>query len=288
VIINNHRHVDQVKPHKPGRQAAGPSTGAIALRITFPARAGGTEVRPIHTRRDSKKSASASASSRARRAQPATSCRGADLAQQLGVSRNVLREALPAWKWPACCAAEGRQGPGLHPGSDTSRMNVVMRDMLSLGTISRCGSCPRRGSLLDLVVPARLRQRAANRFEALEANIGRTELGPARAGCSIGRMLARVLQVLAHRPQQGNRHDHDSVTEIHMRFVYAKWCRAASRCRGMAEKRRNSCRRCARGTSQPRHVDANPSGCRATQCWNRIGRHVASCRAGGNKPGMRR
>src|SRR6185295_7099104 len=60
-----------------------------------------------------------------------------ELAQQLGVSRNVLREALRSLEMAGVLRLlKGVKGGAFIQEGDTSRMNDVMRDMLSLGTIS--------------------------------------------------------------------------------------------------------------------------------------------------------
>ncbi len=60
-----------------------------------------------------------------------------ELAQQLGVSRNVLREALRSLEMAGILRLQkGVKGGAFIQEGDTSRMNEVMRDMLSLGTIS--------------------------------------------------------------------------------------------------------------------------------------------------------
>jgi DNA-binding GntR family transcriptional regulator len=60
-----------------------------------------------------------------------------DLAQQLGVSRNVLREALRSLEMAGVLRLrKGVKGGAFVREGDTGRMNLVMRDMLSLGTIS--------------------------------------------------------------------------------------------------------------------------------------------------------
>ena len=60
-----------------------------------------------------------------------------ELAQQLGVSRNVLREALRSLEMAGVLKLQkGVKGGAFIQQGDTRRMNEVMRDMLSLGTIS--------------------------------------------------------------------------------------------------------------------------------------------------------
>src|SRR3954468_17448726 len=75
-----------------------------------------------------------------------------DLAQQLGVSRNVLREALRSLEMAGVLRLrKGVKGGAFVREGDTSRMNVVMRDMLSLGTISVRELSEARIDVLDLV-----------------------------------------------------------------------------------------------------------------------------------------
>src|SRR5258705_5543336 len=60
-----------------------------------------------------------------------------DLAQQLGVSRNVLREALRSLEIPGVLRLQkgGKGRTFIHDG-DRSLINAVIREMLRLGTIS--------------------------------------------------------------------------------------------------------------------------------------------------------
>ena len=100
-----------------------------------------------------------------------------DLAQQLGVSRNVLREALRSLEMAGVLRLQkGVKGGAFIQEGDTSRMNDVMRDMLSLGTISVRELSEARVHVLDLVVRlACVNARQAD-LDALEGNIERTEL----------------------------------------------------------------------------------------------------------------
>ena len=70
------------------------------------------------------------------------------------------------------------------PRNVLGRMNVVMRDMLSLGTISVRELSEARINVLDLVVRLACTNARQADFEALEANIERTGSPPAMAGCS--------------------------------------------------------------------------------------------------------
>jgi GntR family transcriptional regulator, transcriptional repressor for pyruvate dehydrogenase complex len=164
-----------------------------------------------------------------------------ELAQQLGVSRNVLREALRSLEMAGILRLQkGVKGGAFIREGDTSRMNEVMRDMLSLGTISVRELSEARIHVLDLAVRlACVNARPAD-FEALEANIERTDLATRD-----GRLLDRVecsrefykLLALA----TGNKviaMIMDSVTEIHMRFVYAKVASSGAATPRLVEKRR--------------------------------------------------
>src|ERR1700726_2982800 len=100
-----------------------------------------------------------------------------DLAQQLGVSRNVLREALRSLEMAGVLRLlKGVKGGAFIQEGDTSRMNEVMRDMLSLGTISVRELSEARIHVLDLAVRlACVNARQAD-FSAPEAKTERTQL----------------------------------------------------------------------------------------------------------------
>src|ERR1700690_2035542 len=100
-----------------------------------------------------------------------------DLAQQLGVSRNVLREALRSLEMAGVLRLQkGVKGGAFIQEGDTSRMNDVMRDMLSLGTISLSELSEARIQVIDLVVRLACERARQADFQVLEANIERTEL----------------------------------------------------------------------------------------------------------------
>ena len=164
-----------------------------------------------------------------------------DLAEQLGVSRNVLREALRSLEMAGLLRLQkGVKGGAFIQEGDMGRMNDVMRDMLSLGAISVRELSEGRIHILDLVV--RLACECAQQvdFQALEANIERSELATRE-----GRLLDRVecsrefYKLLA--AATGNKvmaMIMDSVTEIHMRFVYAKVASSGVSMPRLVEKRR--------------------------------------------------
>ncbi|MDE2363618.1 MAG: FadR family transcriptional regulator [Hyphomicrobiales bacterium] len=163
-----------------------------------------------------------------------------DLAGQLGVSRNVLREALRSLEMAGVLRLQkGVKGGAFIREGDTGRMNDVMRDMLSLGMISIEELSEARVEILDLVVRLACKNADKADFDALQQNIERTE-----AATREGRMLERVeysrefYRLLA--ASTGNKvigmivH---SVTEIHMRFVYAKVASSGASTPRLAEKR---------------------------------------------------
>lgn len=164
-----------------------------------------------------------------------------DLAQQLGVSRNVLREALRSLEMAGVLRLlKGVKGGAFIQEGDTSRMNDVMRDMLSLGTISVRELSEARVHVLDLVVSLVCDNARQSDLDALEANIRRTELATKE-----GRLLDRVecsrefYKLLA--ASTGNKviaMIMDSVTEIHMRFVYAKVASSGVAMSRLTERRR--------------------------------------------------
>jgi GntR family transcriptional repressor for pyruvate dehydrogenase complex len=164
-----------------------------------------------------------------------------DLAQQLGVSRNVLREALRSLEMAGVLRLQkGVKGGAFIQQGDTSRMNDVMQDMLSLGTISVRELSEARIHVLELVVRLACANARHADFQALEANVERTELATRE-----GRLLDRVecsrefYKLLASAT--GNKVIAmivDSVTEIHMRFVYAKAASSGVAMPRLVEKRR--------------------------------------------------
>jgi DNA-binding FadR family transcriptional regulator len=164
-----------------------------------------------------------------------------ELAQQLGVSRNVLREALRSLEMAGILKLQkGVKGGAFIREGDTSRMNEVMRDMLSLGTISVRELSEARINVIDLVVRLACVNARQRDFEALEANIERTDLATHE-----GRLLDRVecsrefYKLLAE--STGNKvitMITNSVTEIHMRFVYAKVASSGAATPRLTDKRR--------------------------------------------------
>jgi GntR family transcriptional repressor for pyruvate dehydrogenase complex len=164
-----------------------------------------------------------------------------ELAQQLGVSRNVLREALRSLEMAGILRLQkGVKGGAFIREGDTSRMNEVMRDMLSLGTISVRELSEARINVIDLVVRLACVNARQRDFEALEANIERTDLATHE-----GRLLDRVecsrefYKLLAE--STGNKviaMITNSVTEIHMRFVYAKVASSGAATPRLTDKRR--------------------------------------------------
>jgi DNA-binding GntR family transcriptional regulator len=135
---------------------------------------------------------------------------------------------------------KGVKGGAFIQEGDMSRMNDVVRDMLSLGAISVGELSEGRLQILDLVVRLACERAQQADFQALEANIERSDLATRE-----GRLLDRVecsrefYRLLA--AATGNKvmaMIMDSVTEIHMRFVYAKVASSGVSMPQLVEKRR--------------------------------------------------
>ena len=164
-----------------------------------------------------------------------------DLAEQLGVSRNVLKEALRSLEMAGLLRLQkGVKGGAFIQEGDMGRMNDVVRDMLSLGAISVRELSEGRIQILDLIVRLACERAQADDFQALEVNIERADLATHE-----GRWLDRVecsrefYKLLA--AATGNKvmaMIMDSVTEIHMRFVYAKVASSGVSMPQLVEKRR--------------------------------------------------
>ena len=164
-----------------------------------------------------------------------------DLAEQLGVSRNVLKEALRSLEMAGLLRLQkGVKGGAFIQEGDMGRMNDVVRDMLSLGAISVRELSEGRIQILDLIVRLACERAQAGDFQALEANIERADFATRE-----GRWLDRVecsrefYKLLA--AATGNKvmaMIMESVTEIHMRFVYAKVASSGVSMPQLVEKRR--------------------------------------------------
>jgi GntR family transcriptional regulator, transcriptional repressor for pyruvate dehydrogenase complex len=164
-----------------------------------------------------------------------------DLAEQLGVSRSVLKEALRSLEMAGLLRLQkGVKGGAFIQEGDMGRMNDVVRDMLSLGAISVRELSEGRIQILDLIVRLACERAQAADFQALEANIERADLATRE-----GRWLDRVecsrefYKLLA--AATGNKvmaMIMESVTEIHMRFVYAKVASSGVSMPQLVEKRR--------------------------------------------------
>ncbi len=160
--------------------------------------------------------------------------------------------------------------------------------MLSLGTISVRELSEARIHVLDLVVRLACANARQADFEALEANIERTELATRE-----GRLLDRVecsrefYKLLASAT--GNKviaMIMDSVTEIHMRFVYAKVASSGAATPRLVEKRRQflSALR-ARNVSAATRLMRTHLESVQRMLEQDPGLDVASCRLGGGAAG---
>ena len=175
-----------------------------------------------------------------------------ELALQLGVGRNALREALRSLEIAGIVRLQkGAKGGAFIQAGDASRMNEVVRDMLSLGSISVAELTESRVHIQDLVVRLACERATAADLDALAANIDRTERGHRRRPLPrAGRVLARVLSPARRRGAQpgagddgplGHR-DPDAVR------LHAASPPAASRSRGWSRSAAPSSPRSARAT----------------------------------------
>jgi DNA-binding FadR family transcriptional regulator len=148
-----------------------------------------------------------------------------ELAQQLGVGRNALREALRSLEIAGIVELrKGVKGGAFIRAGDPARMDAVVRDMVSLGSISVPELAEARLHVSDLVVRLACERATEADFAALEAVIERTEAMTGagryldRVECSrdFYRLLAAATRnaVIAMMVQ--------SITEILMQFVYAR------------------------------------------------------------------
>ncbi len=94
------------------------------------------------------------------------------LAAQFGVGRNALREALRGLEIAGLLERrQGSNGGTFIKGGDPTRMGGVLRDLLSVGSISIEALAEARLHVLDLVVRLASQRAVEADFEALEANI---------------------------------------------------------------------------------------------------------------------
>ena len=164
-----------------------------------------------------------------------------ELAQQLGVGRNALREALRSLEIAGIVRLQkGAKGGAFIREGDAGRMDEVVRDMLSLGSISVAELTESRIHIQDLVVRLACERATDVDLDALDANIERTERMTAdgryldRVECSreFYRLLAaathnQVLAMMVH-----------AITEILMQFVYARVSAGGKPQPRLVEKRR--------------------------------------------------
>lgn len=164
-----------------------------------------------------------------------------ELAVQLGVGRNALREALRSLEIAGIVRLrKGVKGGAFITEGHPGRMNEVVRDMYSLGSISVAELTEARVHIQQLVVRLACERASAADIAALQANIDRTALMTAagryldRVECSreFYRLLAaathnQVLAMMVH-----------SITEILMQFVYARVAAGGKPQPKLVEKRR--------------------------------------------------
>lgn len=148
-----------------------------------------------------------------------------ELAQQLGVGRNALREALRSLEIAGILELrKGVKGGAFIRSGDTARMDAVVQDMFSLGSISMAELAEARLHVQELVVRMACERAREADLQALEANIDRTEemtesgrfLDRVECSREFYRLLGAATgnAVMAMMVQ--------SITELLMKFVYAR------------------------------------------------------------------
>jgi DNA-binding FadR family transcriptional regulator len=164
-----------------------------------------------------------------------------ELAQQLGVGRNALREALRSLEFAGIVRLQkGAKGGAFIREVDAERMDGVVRDMLSLGSISLEQITEARVHIQDLVVRLACERATPADLDALETNVERTQAMTQegryldRVECS--REFYRLLAAAAHNPLLAA--IVHSVTETVMQFVYARVAAGGKPQPRLVEKRR--------------------------------------------------
>jgi len=164
-----------------------------------------------------------------------------ELALQLGVGRNALREALRSLEIAGIVRLQkGTKGGAFIQSGDSSRMDEVVRDMLSLCSISVAELTEARVHIQDLVVRLACERATAADLDAIAANIDKTEQVTAageyleRVECS--REFYRLLVAAAHNEVLTMMVR--SVTEILMQFVYTRVAGGGKPQPRLVEKRR--------------------------------------------------
>ena len=164
-----------------------------------------------------------------------------ELALQLGVGRNALREALRSLEIAGVVRLQkGAKGGAFITEGDGGRMDELVRDMLSLGSISVAELTESRIHIQDLVVRLACERATRADLDALDANIERTERMTAdgryldRVECS--REFYRLLVAAAHNEVLAMMVR--AVTEILMQFVYTRVAAGGKPQPRLVEKRR--------------------------------------------------
>ena len=164
-----------------------------------------------------------------------------ELAVQLGVGRNALREALRSLEIAGIVRLQkGSKGGAFIQSGDARRMNEVVRDMLSLGSISVVELTESRVHIQDLVVRLACERATRSDFDAIAVNIETTQAMTTesryleRVECS--REFYRLLVAAAHNQVLAMMVR--SITEILMQFVYARVAEGGKPQPRLVEKRR--------------------------------------------------
>lgn len=164
-----------------------------------------------------------------------------ELASQLGVGRNALREALRSLEIAGIVhLRKGVKGGAFIREGDTGLMSQVVQDMLWLGSITLEELTEARLTIQDDVVRLACARVTPAQLALLEANIARTEAMTAegryleRVECS--REFYRLLGEATHNQVMAMMMT--SITEILMKFVYGRVADGGPPQPRLVEKRR--------------------------------------------------
>lgn len=164
-----------------------------------------------------------------------------ELAAQLGVGRNALREALRSLEIAGIVRlAKGVKGGAFIREGDTGLMNQVVQDMLWLGSITLDELTEARLTIQDDVVRMACERATGDDLALLAANIARTEAMTAegryleRVECS--REFYRLLGEATHNQVMAMMMN--SLSEILMKFVYSRVAEGGPPQPRLVEKRR--------------------------------------------------
>ncbi|MFN0162575.1 MAG: FadR/GntR family transcriptional regulator [Burkholderiales bacterium] len=164
-----------------------------------------------------------------------------ELAQQFGVGRSALREALRSLEIAGIVRLEkGVKGGAFIRDGDSGRMDELVRDMLALGTVTIESLTEARQHVQELVVRLVCERATAADLAAIEHSIDRleefTRAGRFLERVECSREFFHLLAVATRNPMLSMMVA--SLNEVLMRFVYARIAAGGKPQPRLVEKRR--------------------------------------------------